>query len=131
MRQKDVVADAGAPGPWIPKTAWGFALCLSIVVAFCQVGTSAPPPPGTWPMFRGSPALLGLAGGDLQKDLSLLWTYKTGGPVKSSAAIVGGKVFIGSGDQHVHAVELAGGKKLWSFKTEGEVESSPLVIEGN
>jgi hypothetical protein len=106
------------------------ALCLFFVFPLHLANAFVTPPSGTWPMFRGGPALLGLAAGTLDKELSLLWSYKTGGPVKSSAAVVGGKVFIGSGDQHVHAVQLAGGKKLWSFKTEGEVESSPLVLDG-
>ncbi len=83
-----------------------------------------------WPMFRGGPQLLGVANGSIEKELALLWTYKTGGPVKSSAAVVGGKVFIGSGDQHVHAIDFATGKTNWTFKTEGEIEASPLVLDG-
>jgi len=88
------------------------ALCFFFVFPLYLANASMTPPSGTWPMFRGGPALLGLAGGTLGKDVSLLWSYKTGGPVKSSAAVVGGKVFIGSGDQHVHAIEIAGGRKL-------------------
>src|SRR5437667_3957324 len=37
------------------------------------------------------PALTGVAAGTLPDKLSLLWSFKTGGPVKSSAAIVGGR----------------------------------------
>src|SRR6266545_6425976 len=83
-----------------------------------------------WPMFRGNPALTGVAAGTLPEKLSLLWSFKTGGPVKSSAAIVGGRVFIGSGDSHVYALDLATGKKTWAAKTGGAVESSPLVLDG-
>src|SRR5207249_8590479 len=83
-----------------------------------------------WPMFRGNPALTGLASGTLPDKLSLLWSFKTGGPVKSSAAIVEGHVFIGSGDGQVYGLELAGGKKIWAAKTGGPVDSSPLFLDG-
>lgn len=83
-----------------------------------------------WPMFRGGPALTGVAAGSLPAQLRLLWTFKTGGPVKASPAIAQGRVFIGSDDGNVYALGLADGRKVWAFKTEGEVESSPLVLEG-
>src|SRR6266576_4904912 len=83
-----------------------------------------------WPMFRGGQALLGVAEGNLPLKLNLLWTCKTGGPVKSSAAINQDKAFIGSNDGNIYALSLADGKKLWSFKTGGAVESSPLTLEG-
>src|SRR5258708_28020983 len=79
-------------------------------------------------MFRGGPALLGVASGNLPGKLNLVWSFKTGGPVKSSAAIEQGRVFIGSHDGNVYALDFAGGKKLWSFQTGGSVESSPLVL---
>src|SRR5262245_59317951 len=51
-----------------------------------------------WPMFRGGPALRGIAGGSLPEKPALLWRFKTAGPVKSSAAVVNNRVFIGSSD---------------------------------
>ena len=91
---------------------------------------NAAAPGGDWPMFRGGPALAGVAGGGLPERLDLLWTFKTAGPVKSSAAIVQDRVFIGSDDGNLYALALADGKKVWDFKTGGAVESSPLVLEG-
>jgi len=81
-------------------------------------------------MFRGNPALTGIAGGSLPERLALLWTFKTGGPVSSSAAIIEDRVFIGSDDGNVYALALGDGKKVWAFKTGGGVESSPLVMGG-
>ena len=75
-------------------------------------------------MFHGGPALDGKAGGDLPDELKLLWTFKTGGAIKSSAAIVAGRVYIGSNDGHVYALDAASGEKVWAFKTEGEVEAT-------
>ena len=84
----------------------------------------------SWPMFRGSPSLLGVAPIDLPSSLKLLWTFKAGDAVKSSAAIVAGRVFIGCEDGNLYALNLADGAKKWAFKTDGGIESSPLVLDG-
>lgn len=84
----------------------------------------------SWPMFRGNPGLTGISPAKLGNSLTLLWTYKTDGPVKSSAAIVGGKVFVGSLDKKLHCINLNSGEKIWTAPTEGEIESSPLALDG-
>ncbi len=81
-------------------------------------------------MFRGNPGLTGLSPAKLPTKPKLLWTYKTGGPVKSSPAIVNGRVYIGSDDKQLHCLSADKGQKLWTFSTEGEIESSPLVLDG-
>lgn len=86
--------------------------------------------PTEWPMFRGHPGLTGVSPAQLPSSPALVWTYKTAAPVKSSAAIVGGRVYVGSDDKQLHCVDLKSGAKVWSFSTEGEIESSPLVLEG-
>ena len=65
-------------------------------------------PATDWPMFRGGPALTGIAEGSLPEHLGLLWTFKTAGPVKSSPAIVSDRVFVGSDDGNVYALALGG-----------------------
>jgi hypothetical protein len=85
---------------------------------------------GDWPQFRGDPSLSGVAKGSLPGKPVLLWTFKTGGSVKSTAAIVQERVYVGSDDESLYAVQLADGKKIWSTKIGGAVESSPLVLEG-
>src|SRR6185503_11726471 len=116
---------------WIPAAATSFLVAVFAAGASTNQETAkATPGVASWPMFRGNPALTGVASGNLPDKLSLLWSFKTGGPVKSSAAIVGGRVFIGSGDGHVYALEFATGKKAWAAKTGGPVESSPLVLDG-
>src|SRR5436190_18070299 len=71
--------------------------------------------PDSWPMFRGSPGLTGVSPAKLPVSPKLLWTYKTGGPVKSSPSIVNGKLYIGSDDKHLHCVDVKKGQKLWTF----------------
>jgi len=89
-----------------------------------------PPPADAWPMFHGAPHLAGVAAGVLPEKPELLWSFKTDGPVVSSAAIFDGKVFVGSDDNNLYALNLADGKKVWVFKTDNEVGSSPCVANG-
>src|SRR5829696_267609 len=63
----------------------------------------------SWPMFRGNPGLTGVSEATLPSQMKLAWSFKTQGPVKSSAAIGGGKVFIGSNDEHLYALDLKSG----------------------
>ena len=88
------------------------------------------PMPQDWPMFRGGPDMRSVAGGSLPDKLALVWTFKTDDAVRSSAAIAGGRVFVGSDDGHLYAIDLASGKKVWAFKTDMGVEASPLVLGG-
>jgi len=90
----------------------------------------AEPTAPDWPMFRGTADLAGVAQGSLPNRLKAAWKFKTGGPVRSSAAIEGGRVFVGSNDEHLYCLDLATGRQIWSAKTEGEIESSPLVAGG-
>jgi len=48
----------------------------------------------------------------------------------SSPAVMGGTVYIGSGDQHVYALDAATGALRWSFATGDVVHSSPAVADG-
>ncbi len=85
---------------------------------------------GSWPMFRGDPSLRGVTTARLPESLSLWWRFETKGSVKSSAAVQGGRVYVGSEDGTVYALDLSSGKKIWSFATEDAVEASPLVLAG-
>jgi len=54
----------------------------------------------------------------------------TGGKVISSPAVVGGVVYIGSGDGTVRALAARDGRALWSVTTGAAVSSSPVVTNG-
>ena len=118
-------------------------LALAVLLALASCGRQEPlheaPSSGSsstkqahtdWPIFRGDPALSGVAKGELQVPLSLAWTFKTGGPVQSSAVVVDGRVFFGSGDSNVYAVDLMSGEKVWAFPAGDIVEAPPLALNG-
>ncbi|MHC5002367.1 MAG: outer membrane protein assembly factor BamB family protein [Planctomycetota bacterium] len=96
---------------------------------------SAPPVesaglPDGWPIFRGDRALRGRASGTLPDEPALLWTFETGGSIASSPAVADGRVYVGSDDASVYAIDLVTGEKAWSFATDDVVEAPPLVHAG-
>lgn len=104
---------------------------LLSLLTFFFAASAQPEVSDSWPMFRGMPALQGVSVVQLPKALKLRWDYQAEGSIDSSAAIVSGIVYVGSGDGILHAIDLATGKKLWQYKTEGSFgESSPCVHRG-
>ncbi|MBI5233418.1 MAG: PQQ-binding-like beta-propeller repeat protein [Deltaproteobacteria bacterium] len=83
-----------------------------------------------WPMFLKDPAHTSSAAKFPQTPLSPKWAYKTDGPLYSSPVVSGGRVYIGSYDRKLHALDASKGSALWTFKTEGEVLSTPAVSAG-
>jgi outer membrane protein assembly factor BamB len=102
-----------------------FVASLCLVATRSILGANAPA--DRWTSFRGDPSLAAVSEARLPATPKLLWTFKTGGPVKSTAAIVHGVVYVGSEDGKVHALRLADGSKVWEFGADGPVLSSPLV----
>lgn len=110
----------------LTKTAPLFLICCLMLLSVSASAAADAP----WPMFRGNAALTGIANETLPDKPVQLWSFKTEGPVKSSPIIAEGKIFIGSDDMSVYALNFADGKKVWSFKTEGAVESTPCYADG-
>jgi outer membrane protein assembly factor BamB len=58
------------------------------------------------------------------------WRFETGGVVRSSPAVAGGTVYVGSSDNTVYALDAATGDKQWAFETGDSAISSPAVADG-
>jgi outer membrane protein assembly factor BamB len=112
------------PIPPIPRVAFLLAVCVASTLAPCAASANG----GEWPMFRGDRQMRGVADGRLPDRPDLLWRFETEAPVNSSAVIAGGRVFVGSDDGNVYALDLKTGGKLWSFETAGPVGASPLFL---
>ncbi|MEW5975819.1 MAG: PQQ-binding-like beta-propeller repeat protein [Acidobacteriota bacterium] len=85
----------------------------------------------SWPQFRNTPNLAGVASAPLPDKLRLLWTYEAGESVESSAAIFGGTVFFGTQGGELVALDLHKGSLRWKYRTVEPIgESSPCVGDG-
>jgi outer membrane protein assembly factor BamB len=114
--------------------------------AFGLPGVPKPPPQSgfLWSLWLGrgdttSPVVAGdtmylgwnnkLLAIDLQSH-KVRWEFETGGAVRSSPAVAGPVVFVGSEDGKLYAVDAATGAKLWDFLTGDKITSSPAVVNG-
>jgi outer membrane protein assembly factor BamB len=59
-----------------------------------------------------------------------VWTFETDGQVYSSPAVADGKVFIGSWDKNLYALDELTGRELWRFETRDRIYSSPTYWNG-
>ena len=62
----------------------------------------------------------------------VLWRHRTEGKIRGSAAIRGGRVYVGSTDGRLYALDLRTGKPLWEkpYRTNGAISSQPAVGGG-
>ena len=88
----------------------------------------------SWPQFRNTPNLSGVAAERFDPPLKVLWTYSAGESVESSAAIENGVAYVGSMSGELHAIGLRDGKARWKYRAvsadTGIGESSPAVAGG-
>ena len=88
-------------------------------------------PGNNWSQFRGNHQLTGVSQSNVPSSLRPLWTYEAGDSIESSAAIVGGTVFVGSHKGELVALSLDNGSVYWKFSTGNPIgESSPAYGNG-
>ncbi len=81
-------------------------------------------------MFRGNPAHSGVyEGAGLAQFGGVRWKFHTGGMVIGSAAVSEGKVYFGSTDGNLYAVNADSGALQWKFDAKSRIPSSPAVAE--
>jgi len=82
-------------------------------------------------MFRGNAGHTGVySAPGTPKFTQVKWQFHTSGQVLSSPAVAGDKLYFGSGDHCLYALDLDTGAQKWKFKTEGRVTSSPAISAG-
>ena len=79
-----------------------------------------------WSMWRRDSAH-SATGQSGPTNLTLRWKFSAEGAVVSSPSIVDGRVYFGSEDKNVYAVDARTGELFWKFKTNGRILSSPAV----
>jgi len=108
------------------------AFCL-LLTAHCSLLTVAAQntPASNWSQFRGNHSLTGVSDSNVPETLRHLWTFEAGESIESSAAIVGGTVFVGSQKGELVSLNLENGAVYWKFPTGAPIgESSPAYSAG-
>ncbi len=92
---------------------------------------SRPPVPTDVAMFRGDAAHLGVYPvSGVPRLGGLAWRTPTEGTVRSSPAVTRDRVYIGSSDGNLYALDRATGVVRWKHDAGGSVLSSPAVARG-
>ncbi len=78
-------------------------------------------------MFRGGPTHEGIYASPSPTLGSLVWKFKTGGRVLSSPVVSGARLFVGSSDGRLYAIDRVSGAEQWQFTSKGAIASSPAV----
>ncbi len=60
-------------------------------------------------------------------DGSLLWTYKTGGPIFTEAAVDSTLLYVTSTDSTLYCIDYQTGKTVWTYKTQAPIVAHPAV----
>ena len=104
---------------------------LSLVLCMAISAMAQNAPPNNWAQFRGNHQLTGVSQSNVPAELKQLWTYEAGESIESSAAIVGGTVFVGSQKGELVALSLDNGSVYWKYSTGSPIgESSPAYSGG-
>jgi outer membrane protein assembly factor BamB len=110
----------------------GPALLLSLTLAAPLAGDGST----SWPVFRGDPALTGVAAGTVPAAPALRWTFQAAKGIVSSPVVEreapGGPVLVvGCDDGLVYALDATTGTKRWTFPTGDVIEAPPLIANGS
>jgi len=82
-----------------------------------------------WYMFRHDISHTGYSTSKAPITNNTIWNCTTGDSVKSSPAIVYGKLYVGSEDGYIYALNATTGEQIWNFPTGEPVISSPAIDE--
>ncbi len=82
-----------------------------------------------WSMWRHDPAHSG-TGQSGPANLTLRWNFTTDGAVVSSPSVANGRVYFGSHDKNIYALDARTGDFIWKFTTGTRIKSSPAVVDG-
>jgi outer membrane protein assembly factor BamB len=97
-------------------------------------------PTETSPLFAGNVVVVG----DWSHNVyafttssgNLRWHYKSGGQIKGAMTLAGGRVYFGSYDTHVYALDVRTGKRVWRASSQprvgrtGTFYANPAVAYG-
>lgn len=110
------------------KLAHASLVIVAVLIACAEHEPNETPPAI---MFRGDAQHRGVYKGQAVHQFeSVRWAFKTNGPVRSTPAVRARRVYFGSGDSCLYALDALTGNEQWRFKTNGAVHSSPALAHG-
>lgn len=98
-------------------------LALVNTVHFCIAQNSG----SNWPTFYGDVAHSGFNSGTAPNSNNTLWIFSGVGGYQSIPAVDEGKVFVGSTDGKISAVDVTSGNLIWAFQTTPHVDQPPRL----
>ncbi len=81
----------------------------------------------SWPMFGNLPDRTAYAAQVIERPFNISWAYNTGGSIVSSPVQQGYRLYFGSNDNSVHAINVNTGAYIGEFPTGGDVTATPAV----
>jgi outer membrane protein assembly factor BamB len=114
--------------PTSHRLAFGLSgAILALFAASCLLGDASS---GSSAMYRGNPEHTGAYRSGGAPDFGgVRWRFRTDGPIRSTPAVAEGRIYFGSADGHVYAVDLQG-HEVWKTDLGAGINSSPAVADG-
>jgi outer membrane protein assembly factor BamB len=81
----------------------------------------------SWPSFRKTLSLTGVARSQLPAKLDLLWQVELGDQILATAAIVGDYVFVPCLSGEIVCLDRRTGQKVWTYKSVEKVEKNSFA----
>ena len=99
------------------------AVSLLMISATLACGEQSRPEAGG--MFRGGPEHQGVYPAAPADDRGVIeWSFQTAGPVRASALVDSGLIYIGSGDGDFYALDRQTGAERWRYRAGSPIQSS-------
>ena len=104
---------------------------VTVLSTICFSTSRLPAQGDPSPMFRLNPAHTGVSSARLFSGQGgIKWRVQTGDAVRSTPAVTATRLYVGSGDGNLYALERSTGKIIWRFNAGSGVHSSPAVAGG-
>jgi len=104
---------------------------LGVSMGVLAIGLAIVPRASAQSTFHADAARTGVYASSGPAQLNgVRWTFKSGGPIVASPAVVDGVVYLASLSGYLHAIDQDTGKERWNFKSRMPIASSPAVEGG-
>jgi outer membrane protein assembly factor BamB len=87
-------------------------------------------PPQPWSGFKANPENTGVGNRNGPSEINLKWVFDTDSAIISSPAAADDKIFVGSSNGTLYALNHILGEPVWTFRTSDGILSSPAYEEG-